>query len=28
VKTCVQTGKGQEAMGGLTSALRTLLRQV
>ncbi len=28
VKTCVQTGKGQEALGGLTSALGTLLKQV
>lgn len=28
VKTCVQTGRGQEALGGLTSALGTLLRQV
>lgn len=28
VKTCVQTGKGQEALGGLKGALATLLRQV
>src|SRR3989454_2726021 len=28
VKTCVQTGKGQEALGGLKGALTTLLRQV
>ena len=28
VRTCVQTGKGQEALGGLKSALTTLLRQV
>ncbi len=28
VKACVQTGKGQEALGGLTSALGTLLKQV
>lgn len=28
VKACVQTGKGQEALGGLTSALTTLLRQI
>jgi len=28
VKTCVQTGKGQEALGGLRGALTTLLRQV
>ncbi len=28
VKACVQTGKGQEALGGLRSALTTLLRQV
>jgi DNA-binding FrmR family transcriptional regulator len=28
VKTCVQTGKGHEALGGLKSALTTLLRQV
>ena len=27
VKTCVQTGKGQEALGGLKAALTTLLRQ-
>src|SRR6266487_638253 len=26
VKTCVQTGKGQEALGGLNSALTILLR--
>ena len=28
VKACVQTGKGQEALGGLKGALTTLLRQV
>ena len=28
VRTCVQTGKGQEALGGLKGALTTLLRQV
>jgi len=28
VRTCVQTGKGQEALGGLKGALATLLRQV
>ena len=28
VTTCVQTGKGQEALGGLNRALTTLLRQV
>jgi len=28
VKTCVQTGRGQEALGGLRGALATLLRQV
>jgi len=28
VKTCVQTGKGQEALGSLKGALTTLLRQV
>lgn len=28
VKTCVQTGKGQDALGGLKGALTTLLRQV
>src|SRR6266498_2883928 len=28
VKTCVQTGKGQEALGGLKGALTILLRQV
>lgn len=28
VKACVQTGKGQEALGGLRGALTTLLRQV
>jgi len=28
VKSCVQTGKGQEALSGLTSALGTLLKQV
>src|SRR5438552_4550724 len=28
VKTCVHTGKGQEALGGLKAALTTLLRQV
>ena len=28
VKTCVETGKGQEALGGLTSTLGTLLKQV
>ncbi len=28
VKTCVKTGKGQDAMGGLKGALTTLLRQV
>ena len=28
VRTCVQTGQGQEALGGLKGALTTLLRQV
>ena len=28
VRTCIQTGKGQEALGGLKGALTTLLRQV
>lgn len=28
VKTCVNTGKGQEALGGLKGAFTTLLRQV
>ena len=28
VRNCVQTGKGQEALTGLTGALTTLLRQV
>src|SRR5213593_2522711 len=28
IKTCVHTGKGQEALGGLKGALTTLLRQV
>jgi len=28
VRTCVSTGKGQEALGGLKGALTTLLRQV
>ena len=28
VRACVQTGKGQEALGGLKGALTTLLRQV
>lgn len=28
VGTCIQTGKGQEALGGLKGALTTLLRQV
>ena len=28
VRTCVQTGKGQEALGGLKGALTVLLRQV
>ena len=28
VKACIQTGKGQEALGGLKGALTTLLRQV
>lgn len=28
VRTCVQTGKGQEALGGLKGALSILLRQV
>ena len=28
VKTCIQTGKGQEALTGLKGALTTLLRQV
>ena len=28
VKSCVQTGKGEEALVGLTSALGTLLKQV
>jgi len=28
VRTCVQTGRGQEALVGLTGALTTLLRQV
>ena len=28
VRTCVSTGKGQEALGGLKRALTTLLRQV
>ena len=28
VRTCVQTGKGQDALGGLKGALTTLLRQV
>ena len=28
VKTCVQTGKGQEALDGLKGAFTTLLRQV
>ena len=28
VKDCVQTGKGEEALGGLKAALATLLRQV
>lgn len=28
VRTCVQTGKGQEALGGLKGAFTTLLRQV
>ncbi len=28
VKACVQTGKGQEALGGLTATLGTLLKQV
>ena len=27
VQTCVQTGKGQDALGGLKGALSTLLRQ-
>lgn len=27
VRTCVQTGKGQDALGGLKGALSTLLRQ-
>ena len=28
IRTCLQTGKGQEALGGLKGALTTLLRQV
>ena len=28
IRTCVQTGKGQEALGGLKGAFTTLLRQV
>jgi DNA-binding FrmR family transcriptional regulator len=28
VKSCVQTGKGQEALGGLKGALTTMLRQI
>ncbi len=28
VRTCVSTGKAQEALGGLKGALTTLLRQV
>lgn len=28
VRTCVRTGRGQEALGGLKGALTTLLRQV
>ncbi len=28
VKTCVQTGKGEEALGGLKGALTTMLRQI